>query len=360
MNLLNLNPKPPLRQPVRPHSSHSVKRKAAISGDAVTNQQLMTELAEFLKEDLTHLFDAQGIDTSKYDQEVDFQDPITQYSTLSGYLFNIQMLRRVFSPKFILHDVKQTGPLELTTRWTMSMKPGVNGVNPFSFVWDPTLTFTGTSIMSVNPSTGRFNRHIDTWDAVKDQKYLSFEAVGHLMKQLGDVKKAPPNLASPEYTVLKKKKDYEIRKYDAFPIIETTMKGDGQAFNSLAGYLFGKNETKEKMEMTTPVFNDMAGGRMQFYVDKQEGALPAPTDASVVTKDSPGGTYAVSTFGGLATEGQVKEEEQALRRALELDGISLSSSASKDCLLARYNEPWSNPLTRKNEILIRLENFTLW
>jgi hypothetical protein len=27
----------------------------------------------------------------------------------------------VFSPVFELHDIKQTGPLETTTRWTMTM-----------------------------------------------------------------------------------------------------------------------------------------------------------------------------------------------------------------------------------------------
>lgn len=36
-------------------------------------------------------------------------------------MFNIAMLRRVFSPTFTLHDIRRTGPLELTTRWTMTM-----------------------------------------------------------------------------------------------------------------------------------------------------------------------------------------------------------------------------------------------
>jgi hypothetical protein len=35
----------------------------------------------------------------------------------------------VFSPVFELHDIKQTGPLETTTRWTMTMTVrGVWGV----------------------------------------------------------------------------------------------------------------------------------------------------------------------------------------------------------------------------------------
>ena len=55
----------------------------------------------------------------------------------SGYLFNIQFLRRVFNPTFTLHDLRQTGPNDITTRWTMCMEFAltrcvscVNHVNP--------------------------------------------------------------------------------------------------------------------------------------------------------------------------------------------------------------------------------------
>jgi hypothetical protein len=38
----------------------------------------------FLKEDLTHLFDDQGIDPSQYDDVVEFRDPITSYNDARG------------------------------------------------------------------------------------------------------------------------------------------------------------------------------------------------------------------------------------------------------------------------------------
>eukprot|EP00967_Tisochrysis_lutea_P105997 scaffold162059_cov18-Tisochrysis_lutea.AAC.1 len=34
------------------------------------------------------------IDASAYDDVVEFRDPITNYNSLSGYLFNIQMLKQ--------------------------------------------------------------------------------------------------------------------------------------------------------------------------------------------------------------------------------------------------------------------------
>jgi len=94
--------------------------------DADTHGELMAEMAAFLAEDLQHLFDDRGIDARRYEERMAFEDPLTRYDTLSGYLFNIQMLRRVFAPTFQLHDVKRTGELELTTRWTMGMRLAAN------------------------------------------------------------------------------------------------------------------------------------------------------------------------------------------------------------------------------------------
>lgn len=42
---------------------------------------------EFLKEDLKHLFDDQGIDPAAYDDAVEFVDPITRYSSAKGTCF---------------------------------------------------------------------------------------------------------------------------------------------------------------------------------------------------------------------------------------------------------------------------------
>ena len=41
---------------------------------------------EFLRRDLVHLFDEQGIDKSSYEEVVQFIDPITSYNKLSGVL----------------------------------------------------------------------------------------------------------------------------------------------------------------------------------------------------------------------------------------------------------------------------------
>lgn len=64
-------------------------------------------LVTFLYDDLPHLFDDQGIDKTAYDEQVRFRDPITKHDRISGYLFNISLLKVLFSPLFQLHSVKQ-------------------------------------------------------------------------------------------------------------------------------------------------------------------------------------------------------------------------------------------------------------
>uniref|UniRef100_A0A453SAP3 Uncharacterized protein n=2 Tax=Aegilops tauschii subsp. strangulata TaxID=200361 RepID=A0A453SAP3_AEGTS len=134
-------------------------------------------LEEFLKADLPHLFDDVGIDRSAYDDRVRFRDPITRYDDIDGYLANIRLLKVIFRPDFYLHDVKQTGPYEITTRWTMVMK--------FSLLpWKPELVFTGLSIMGVNPQNLKFCSHVDIWDSIQNNEYFSFEGLVEVFKQV--------------------------------------------------------------------------------------------------------------------------------------------------------------------------------
>lgn len=46
----------------------------------------MQDVIAFLREDLLHLFDEVGIDSSKYDDKVEFEDPITKYDSIKGEL----------------------------------------------------------------------------------------------------------------------------------------------------------------------------------------------------------------------------------------------------------------------------------
>mmetsp|Transcript_12003 Transcript_12003/g.21284 ORF Transcript_12003/g.21284 Transcript_12003/m.21284 type:complete len:379 (+) Transcript_12003:30-1166(+) len=316
------------------------------------------ERIQFLQRDLTHLFDEQGIDSSAYNDKVEFLDPITKYDSLEGYLFNIKMLKVVFKPQFQLHDIQAAGPTAVVSRWTMIMD-----FTPAQFLplpWKPQLIFTGTSRYEFN-ELGKIYKHIDTWDSISDQQFLSFEAVRDLSKQFLATYSVPKDLQQPDYTILRRAAEYQVRQYQPYLVAETAGKGF-QTFGTLAKYIFGGNERNEQMSMTTPVFSD-ATGRMGFVIDptahKDLGTVPKPTPgAAVSTRTEPGGIWAVRVFGGIADERDAEKEAQKLFKALDADGISYEEGGWR---LARYNDPGTLPPFRKNEVQIRLkEPFELW
>ncbi|GAV59728.1 SOUL domain-containing protein/DUF2358 domain-containing protein [Cephalotus follicularis] len=316
----------------------------------------MEKLVGFLYDDLPHLFDDQGIDRTAYDERVKFRDPITKHDTISGYLFNISMLKILFKPNFMLHWVKQTGPYEITTRWTMVMKFMI-------LPWKPELVFTGTSIMGVNPETGKFCSHVDFWDSIKNNDYFSLEGFGDVFKQLRIYK--TPDLETPKYQILKRTANYEVRRYTPFTVVETN--GDklsgSTGFKDVTGYIFGQNSTAEKIPMTTPVFTQASDAersnvfiQVVLPVDKNINSYPDPNKQTVSLRKVEGGIAAVLKFSGKPTEEIVCEKEKALRSNIIRDGLK----PDKGCLLARYNDPgrtWS--FTMRNEVLIWLEEFLL-
>ena len=325
---------------------------------------LLEELSAFLKQDLPHLFDDQGIDQTRYEPTMEFTDPLTRYDNLSGYLFNIQMLRRVFSPSFTLHSVLRTGPLQLSTRWTMGMRV----TTPLSFAWSPELLFTGVSIMDVNPS-GKFCRHVDLWDSIDNNAYLSGEAVADLLKQLTALQRTP-ELATPAFVTLLRRADYAVRRYDAFLVARTQLPastgaaGDGGGFGTLARYLFGGNQQRVSMSMTTPVLNRVSddSGRsteMAFPVIERnmgsQSELPLPIERTVERAGVPARVLAVACFSGVESDADAQREAGKLRRALERDGLRTCSGYE----LARYNDPTTLGPFRRNEVLIELKDFTL-
>ncbi|KAL8152520.1 hypothetical protein V2J09_010280 [Rumex salicifolius] len=365
-----LNKKPQLQLACNPRSFHRRQGKALRSTEwvvraAVEQNQAspkevptvnLDEKVRFLYDDLPHLFDDQGIDRTAYEERVKFRDPITKHDSIGGYLFNIAMLRALFSPQFQLHWVKQTGSYEITTRWSMVMK--------FALLpWKPELVFTGTSVMGINPQTGKFCSHFDYWDSIKNNDYFSTEGVLDLVKQLRIYK--TPELESPKYQILKRAADYEIRKYSPFIVVETKGKelSGSTGFNSVAGYIFGKNSTTEKIPMTTPVFTetidpDASKVAIQIVLPQQKDLnnLPAPNEETVSLREVGGGFAAVLKFSGKPTEDLVMEKEKELRSSLLRDGLK----PKKGCLLARYNDPgrtWS--FIMRNEVLIWLEEFSM-
>eukprot|EP00775_Hariotina_reticulata_P003368 gene3368-3643_t len=357
----------------------------------------MQERMEFLREDLMHLFDDQGVDETQYAASTIGVVRIIMLAALSYAI--------VFAPIFELHDIKQTGPCEATTRWTMTMKFTPAQALQLSKWWEPVITFTGTSTYGFNPANGKINRHIDTWDSISNQQFFSFEAFGDFWQQLLQTYTTPA-LESPRFTLLRRTAKFQVRQYEPFTVAATLLdnlpapptaasSGNGsptqtasaggpagttadalggpsytinpasagmKAFNALAGYIFGGNVSSTKMKMTTPVLSD-SDGKMQFVVtaDVQKtplASLPRPVNSAVQLQQESGGVYAAAVFNGVATPRRCLEVQQQLLAALQVAGLQPADSSK--WTLARYNDPSVKPRFRRNEVLIKLQNFDIW
>jgi len=70
---------------------------------------------------------------------------------------------------------------------------------------------------------------------------------------------------SPKYQVIDSVGEVEIREYEPYLVAETTVDGDletagNRGFRVLAKYIFGDNQGKRRIAMTTPVSQERVGG----------------------------------------------------------------------------------------------------
>ena len=69
-------------------------------------------------------------------------------------------------------------------------------------------------LLRYTQDAGKWCKHVDAWDCLKNQEFPSLEGFAFLAQQLFQVGK-PPNRYTPEYMILKKYKEWEIRRYTA-------------------------------------------------------------------------------------------------------------------------------------------------
>ncbi|PQP96607.1 heme-binding-like protein [Prunus yedoensis var. nudiflora] len=206
--------------------------------------------------------------------------------------------------------------------------------------------------------------------ATETAKYVfpkQFEA-----RTLEEALMSVPDLETVKFKVLSRRDQYEIREVEPYFIAETTMPGKtgfdfngaSHSFNVLAEYLFGKNTTKEKMEMTTPVFTRKAqsdGVKMEMTTpvittrledqDKWKMSFVIPSKITEVPRK----IVAAVAFSGFVTDEEVKQRESKLREALKKDGqFQVKEGTSVE--VAQYNPPFTLPFQRRNEISLEVES----
>jgi hypothetical protein len=179
-----------------------------------------------------------------------------------------------------------------------------------------------------------------------------------------------------EYSVIKKSKGYEIRKYPSQIIAQTIVEGSyteamNMGFRIVAGYIFGGNTKKESISMTAPVkeqkfvsekiamtapvqLNSEGKSRVVSFVMPKSYSLetlPIPNDSRVKLVKVPSKKMAVLRFSWLRNSNRISKMEKKLLSILSRDKMEIIGSP----LYAGYNAPWTPPWMIRNEIIIEIK-----
>lgn len=161
------------------------------------------------------------------------------------------------------------------------------------------------------------------------------------------------------YKVLKKYDQFEIRKYAAANFSYVTMKTDsyqkssGTGFKSLAGYIFGGNDKKESIAMTSPVVMNLNETvTMQFMIPSKYtlADLPKPNNPDVKFKTEKEKFIATIAFGGWSNDKKIAEHTAKLKALLKENNIRHFNNFS----YFGYNPPFQL-INRRNEIAVEID-----
>ena len=169
-------------------------------------------------------------------------------------------------------------------------------------------------------------------------------------------------------------KQVEIRRYGPRIAAETVVDGDevparDEGFRRLAGYIFGKNRTGARIDMTAPVGQQASGYQIsmtapvsssssrqgwviRFYMPAGSTfeSLPVPEDDRVRLVGVPAESVAVLRFSGTATPSIIAARTADLRQELRAYGFEAVGPAAAWF----YDPPWTLPFRRRNEIAIAI------
>jgi hypothetical protein len=187
---------------------------------------------------------------------------------------------------------------------------------------------------------------------------------------------AAPSLATeePEYLLVRKLADVEVRQYAAYAVAEVMVAGPSaeagnQAFPILAGYIFGKNKGERKFAMTAPVTQSAAPVKLEMTAPVTQSAAPGgftvrfvlpkgvtaasapePLDPRVQLRELVPEQVAVIRYSGFWSESNDAGHLAKLQTALRAADLKWTGEP----VLARYNAPFTPWFMRRNEIWLTL------
>lgn len=176
------------------------------------------------------------------------------------------------------------------------------------------------------------------------------------------------------HKVLLEQDNIQIRLYEKSLIAQTTTTGNykqsgNEGFKRLAGYIFGDNQSNQKIEMTTPVIEEQASEKIAMtvpvYQEQSDNlwtmtfvlpskytidTIPKPINSKVEIKQLTEKKVATIRYSGLINSEKLEQKTIELQQWLKINGyISISEPYS-----AAYDPPWTIPFLRRNEVHIEI------
>ena len=165
----------------------------------------------------------------------------------------------------------------------------------------------------------------------------------------------------PKYRVIKKLGEVEIREYPSLILAQTSLKKPdydeegSNGFRTVAGYIFGGNQSQQKIAMTSPVIMNMSDtdASMSFVMPSQYqmSDLPTPNSNAVSLVKQDTMTLAVLRFGGFSSDEKIAKHAQLLTQVLKENNIRTKGSL----LYMGYNAPW-DVINRRNEVAFQIDS----
>ena len=162
------------------------------------------------------------------------------------------------------------------------------------------------------------------------------------------------------YKVIHVEMGFEIRFYPATTMAIIVSKAKtykelaGSGFRKLAGYIFGGNNEKKSIAMTSPVHMDINDSlsSMSFVMPSSytKDNLPQPNDKTIAIKTTKDEYVAVVRFGGYASDEDIKEYSAKLENSLTASKINYFGNFR----FLGYNAPYQF-FGRRNEIIVSVQ-----
>jgi hypothetical protein len=183
------------------------------------------------------------------------------------------------------------------------------------------------------------------------------------------------NYEKANYKVSESHGSIEIRQYAEMIVAEGEFFGEREktlkeGFRIVSSYIFGKNVSAQKVNMTVPIMQQQSEKiAMTAPVMQEESqndswtlsfvmpshytlqTLPTPSSSEIKLKKVPAKRLAVIRFSGMWTQANLDKRKIELQDFIKSKHLNCLSNP----IYAFFNPPWTPWFMRRNEIMMKIE-----